>query len=50
VTRVAYWDKFARPAIDPRYGLDLQTWWVDQVRADQVVSRQDDLDLEPVTE
>jgi microcin C transport system substrate-binding protein len=50
VTRVAYWDKFARPAIDPRYGLDLQAWWVDEVRADQVVSRQEDLDLEPVTE
>lgn len=27
--RVAYWDKFSRPAIDPPYGLDLYTWWVD---------------------
>ncbi|PTN36539.1 extracellular solute-binding protein [Desulfonatronum sp. SC1] len=25
--RVAYWDKFARPEINPRYGLALDAWW-----------------------
>ncbi len=25
--RVAYWDKFAKPAIAPKYGLGLDTWW-----------------------
>ncbi len=29
VIRVAYWDKFGRPAITPRYGLDLFAWWID---------------------
>ena len=29
VSRVAYWDKFRRPAITPKYGLGLDTWWVD---------------------
>ncbi|MBI1847832.1 MAG: ABC transporter substrate-binding protein [Candidatus Rokubacteria bacterium] len=27
--RLAYWDKFARPAVAPKYGLALDTWWVD---------------------
>jgi microcin C transport system substrate-binding protein len=27
--RVAYWDKFRRPAISPKYALDFDTWWVD---------------------
>ena len=26
--RVAYWDKFARPEINPKYGLPLEAWWV----------------------
>ncbi len=30
---VAYWDKFRRPAISPKYGFDLDTWWVDQAAA-----------------
>ncbi len=29
VIRVAYWNKFGRPAVTPRYGLDLFAWWVD---------------------
>ncbi len=32
VIRVAYWDKFGRPPITPRYGLDLFAWWVDPVK------------------
>jgi microcin C transport system substrate-binding protein len=31
--RVAYWDKFARPAVAPKYTLDLDTWWIDPARA-----------------
>jgi microcin C transport system substrate-binding protein len=27
--RVAYWDKFARPAIAPKYALGFDTWWVE---------------------
>jgi microcin C transport system substrate-binding protein len=26
--RVAYWDKFGRPAITPKYGIGFNTWWV----------------------
>ena len=48
VTRVAYWDKFARAPVDPRYGLDLNAWWVDPRKADQVARRQRDLDLDDV--
>ncbi len=48
VTRVAYWDKFDRAEIDPRYGLDLNAWWVDPGKADQVARRQRDLDLDDV--
>ncbi|MBI2153496.1 MAG: ABC transporter substrate-binding protein [Candidatus Rokubacteria bacterium] len=27
--RVAYWDKFGRPAVAPKYALGFDTWWVD---------------------
>lgn len=27
--RVAYWNKFSRPAIQPDYSLGFDTWWVD---------------------
>ena len=26
---VAYWDKFRRPKTQPKYGLGIDTWWVD---------------------
>jgi microcin C transport system substrate-binding protein len=29
VSRIAYWDKFRRPEIAPKYGIGLDTWWVD---------------------
>ncbi|MEX2648971.1 MAG: extracellular solute-binding protein [Alphaproteobacteria bacterium] len=31
-TRLAYWDRFSRPPIDPSYGIDLATWWVDPAK------------------
>lgn len=34
VYRVAYWDKFDHPEVAPKYGLALQTWWVDPQEAD----------------
>jgi len=36
VSRVAYWDKFRRPEIAPKYGIGLNTWWVDP-RAEQTI-------------
>ena len=30
--RLAYWDKFGRPERNPRYGLGLDSWWVDPAR------------------
>jgi microcin C transport system substrate-binding protein len=27
--RVAYWNKFSRPAISPKYELGFDTWWID---------------------
>ncbi|MDZ7754679.1 MAG: extracellular solute-binding protein [Gammaproteobacteria bacterium] len=27
--RVAYWNKFARPAVSPKYDLGFNTWWID---------------------
>ncbi|MFY9461856.1 MAG: extracellular solute-binding protein [Candidatus Sungiibacteriota bacterium] len=28
-TRAAYWDKFSRPELIPRYRIDFYTWWID---------------------
>jgi microcin C transport system substrate-binding protein len=33
---VAYWDKFRRPEIAPKYGLGIDTWWVDP-KAEQAI-------------
>ncbi len=30
--RVAYWNKFSRPEVLPKHGLDLFAWWVDPVK------------------
>jgi microcin C transport system substrate-binding protein len=30
--RVAYWNKFSRPKINPEYGIDLFAWWIDPVK------------------
>lgn len=31
--RIAYWNKFGRPEISPRYALGFYTWWVDAAKA-----------------
>jgi microcin C transport system substrate-binding protein len=33
---VAYWDKFRRPQLSPKYGIGLDTWWVDP-KAEQAI-------------
>lgn len=40
--RVAYWDKFERPAISPRYELGLDTWWVDVTKAQRLAGESGD--------
>jgi microcin C transport system substrate-binding protein len=37
--RVAYWNKFDRPATNPPYGLSLFSWWVDPVKVAAVEQR-----------
>lgn len=38
--RLAYWDKFGRPAISPKYGLGItDTWWRDEKKAANIDSR-----------
>jgi microcin C transport system substrate-binding protein len=34
--RVAYWDKYRRPAVSPKYSVGLDTWWIDP-KAEQSV-------------
>ena len=29
IDRLAYWDKFGRPAKDPKFGVDIFSWWID---------------------
>ncbi len=37
---LAYWDKFGRPEIKPRFGLGfLSTWWIDPVKAAALEAR-----------
>lgn len=37
--RVAYWNKFERPEVSPRYALGFDTWWVDTEKAARVEQR-----------
>ena len=37
--RIAYWDKFGKPARSPRYGNDLMSWWVDAGKAASLQER-----------
>jgi microcin C transport system substrate-binding protein len=41
--RVAYWDKFARPPISPKYALGFDTWWVDASKGEVLVQRKGEL-------
>ncbi|GAK60827.1 extracellular solute-binding protein family 5 [Candidatus Vecturithrix granuli] len=37
--RVAYWNKFSRPEIRPKYALGLFTWWIDPEKERQLPER-----------
>ena len=39
--RVAYWNKFRRPATSPKYALGLDTWWVDPAAEHSVEAKKD---------
>jgi len=32
IDRLAYWDKFGRPAKPPKYGSDIFSWWIDPAK------------------
>ncbi len=38
--RVAYWNKFARPAITPKYGLGFDSWWIAPALAAALADRE----------
>ena len=38
--RVAYWNKFARPAIAPKYSLGFDGWWIDPDLAESLAGRE----------
>lgn len=38
--RVAWWDKFGRPAIKPTYGIGFSSWWVDPKKDAMVSNKQ----------
>ena len=37
--RVAYWDKFSRPAVRPKYALGIGSWWVDRAKESRLPQR-----------
>jgi microcin C transport system substrate-binding protein len=37
--RLAYWDKFGRPAVTPSQGVQVDTWWVDPAKAAALAGR-----------
>jgi len=38
--RIAYWDKFGKPAISPKYGLGVSdTWWYDAEKAAKIADK-----------
>jgi len=42
--RIAYWDKFGRPAVSPKYALGFpETWWLDAARSAELMRQRGDL-------
>jgi microcin C transport system substrate-binding protein len=39
VARIAHWDELGRPAVSPRYGIDLFSWWIDPAKAEQLQAK-----------
>jgi len=36
---VAYWDEFRHPEVSPKYGVGLDTWWVDPAAERSVAAK-----------
>ncbi len=41
--RVAYWDKFDRPKVSPKYSLGFDTWWIDPQKEASLLAKKADL-------
>ncbi len=39
ISRVAYWDKFARPELKPKYSDGTENWWIDEEKASSLPQR-----------
>lgn len=39
VDRIAYWDKFGRPAVTPKQGVQVDMWWIDADKAATLAQR-----------
>ncbi len=37
--RLAWWNKFGRPGVVPKYGVDFMSWWIDPAREAELVKR-----------
>ncbi len=44
VWRVAYWDKFDRPAIQPKYAVGIGNWWIDLAKRAKVMEKRPGLE------
>jgi microcin C transport system substrate-binding protein len=42
--RIAYWDRFGRPPIAPKYGVGFFSWWIDPDKDAAVGSRVEQLE------
>jgi len=41
--RIAYWTKFQRPAVTPKYNVGFDGWWIDPARESTVDKRKDEI-------
>jgi microcin C transport system substrate-binding protein len=41
--RVAFWDKFDRPSVSPKYALGFDTWWIDAAKQAALLQRTGEL-------
>jgi microcin C transport system substrate-binding protein len=37
--RVAYWNKFGRPSVRPKYSLGIGAWWIDTAKEQKLPKR-----------
>ena len=37
--RIAYWDKFGKPAVVPKDGVQIDAWWIDAAKAGRLEGR-----------